>query len=326
VRGALLPIVLLLLAGAARAGDGEAGKEAPKFPRPVPRPTGAPPAEKPPTAEAKTRPPAKDLAAAKAEAGKSGMRILAVITTTHYESEPCRALEEALGSAEARAVLDGFVVLLAKEGEDLAFSKSLGLEGLGHPCTALLDAEGKPQAWLRGAWDGASWAREVKRLLAAVEALAGKRAAAEKAPGDPGALWEWSEALRAAGRTGEADDALARAENADPEGKSGLAAQFAFRRLEARVEDRMAIQDFEGARDLLDAHDREHPLSPRRAWVALYRALARAGRGEVDDAVRDLEDLLPAAKEKDPDLHALAESRLAGLKRIADLRSSDGRK
>ena len=62
-----------------------------------------------------------------------------------------------------------------------------------------------------------------------------------------------------------------RVERADPKDVSGLGPQVRFRRLEARLEDLVSIQDFDGARDLCDAYDREFPASPRRDEVALLR-------------------------------------------------------
>jgi hypothetical protein len=262
--------------------------------------------------------PAARLDAAKAAAKERKVRILAVVTEDFYDSAPCRRLEKALEDPAAREALAAFVPLRAVEKEDLALSKALGLDDLGHPFTAILDAEGRPVAWLRGAFDGPAWAKEVRRLAAAADAVEARRAAAEKAPADPKALWELSEALRAAGRVREADDALSRSENADPEGKSGLLPLFRFRRLEARVEDRMAAQDFDGTRTLLDAYDREFPTSPRRPWVAFYRAVARALRGETDGALDDLREVAAGAKEKDPELAALAEARVAALEKVID--------
>jgi tetratricopeptide (TPR) repeat protein len=250
------------------------------------------------------KPPA-DLAAAKAAAKERKVRILAVVTEDFYPSEPCRRLEKAV---DEKGVAASFVLLRVVEKEDVALSKGLRLDDLGHPYTALLDAGGNVLAALRGAFDG-------------VEA---KRAALEKTPADPKALWELSEAIRAAGRVREADESLARAENADPEGKSGLAPLFRFRRAEARVEDRMAVQDFEGARALLDAYEKEFPASPRKAWVAFYRALCRGLAGEVDGALEDLKEVAakakPGEKGADPELLALAESRAAALGKVAEKR------
>jgi hypothetical protein len=253
--------------------------------------------------------PIGDLAAAKAAAKERKVRILAVVTEGFYPSEPCRRLEKAAEDREASAP---FVLLRVVEKEELEFSKGLRLEDLGHPYTAILDAEGSVLAVLRGAFPAAAWAKEVKRLAAAADAVDAKRDALGKSPADPKALWEFSEALRAAGRVREADDALSRAENADPEGKSGLAALFRFRRAEARVEDRMAVQDFDGARALLDAYEKEFPSSPRKAWVALYRALCRGLAGE------DLKEVAAGAKGKDADLLALAESRIAAFEKVAE--------
>lgn len=259
--------------------------------------------------------PVPDLAAAKAAARERKVRILAVVTEAFYPSEPCRSLEKAAEDGEATAP---FVLLRVAEKEDLAFSKDLRLDDLGHPYTAILDAEGAVLATLRGAFPGAAWAKEVKRLAAAADAVDAKRAAVGKSPADAKAIWEFSEALRAAGRVREADDALARAENADPEGKSGLAPLFRFRRAEARVEDRMAVQDFDGARALLDAYEKEFPSSPRKPWVAFYRALCRGLAGEVDGAVEDLKEVAAGAKGKDPELLALAESRIAAFEKVAE--------
>ena len=314
-RSALSTVLLLsLLAPAARGQDG--GKAAPP-PAPAPgekpsAPASAPPAPAAPAAVAW----AKDLDAAKTAAKEQGRRILAVLLEDFYPSEPCGRLEKALEDAAAREALAGFVPLRVVEKEDLAFAKSLGLDDLGHPCTAILDAEGRALAWLRGAFDGAAWAKEVRRLGAALDALESKRAAAEKAPADAKALWELSEGLRAAGRVRDADDALARAENADPEGRTGLSPLLRYRRLEARVEDRMAVQDFEGARTLLDAYDREFPASPRRPWVAFLRAVARAYRGEVDGALEDLREI--AASAKDEELLPLVTARIAALEKVLE--------
>ncbi len=265
--------------------------------------------------------PAADLAAAKAQAKERKVRILAVVTEDFYPSEPCKRMEAALDAKEAVAP---FVPLKVVEKEDVAFSKGLALEDLGHPYTALLDADGKVLATLRGAFEPAAWAKEVARLSAAADAVEAKRPAAEASPADAKGIWEFSEALRAAGRVRDADEALARAENADPEGKAGLAALFRFRRVEARVEDRMSVQDFEGSKALLDAYDREHPNSPRKAWVAFYRALCRGLLGEVDGAIEDLKEIAAAAKtgEKgaDADLLALAESRAAAFEKVAERR------
>ena len=259
------------------------------------------------------KPPA-DLAAAKAAAKERKARILAVVTQDQYASEPCRRMEKALEDKDATAP---FVPLRVVEKEDAAFSKALRLDDLGHPYTVLLDADGKALAALRGAFEPAAWAREVKRLAAAADGVEGTATSLAKAPSDPKALWDWSEALRAAGRVREADEALARAENADPEGKSGLAPHFRFRRLEARVEDRMAVQDFDGAKALLDAYDREFPTSPRKGWIAFYRAIGRGMSGEIDGAIEDLKEVAAGAKagEKgaEPDLLALADSRAAAF-------------
>ena len=259
--------------------------------------------------------PPVDLAAAKAAAKERKVRILAVVTEDFYPSEPCRRMEKAL---DAKEVVAPFVPLKVVEKEDVAFSKGLGLEDLGHPYTAILDAEGKVVATLRGAFEAAAWAKEVGRLAAAADAVEAKRAGAGASPADPKGIWEFSEALRAAGRVREADEALSRAENADPEGKAGLAPLFRFRRAEARVEDRMSVQDFEGAKALLDAYDREFPNSPRKAWVAFYRAIVRGLTGEVDGAIEDLKEIAAGAKEKDPDLQALAESRAAAFEKVVE--------
>jgi tetratricopeptide (TPR) repeat protein len=259
--------------------------------------------------------PIADLAAAKAAAKERKVRILAVVTEEFYPSEPCKRMEKALDDKEAAAP---FVPLKVVEKEDVAFSKGLALEDLGHPYTAILDAEGRVLASLRGAFESAAWAKEVKRLAAAADGVEAKEAALAKSPADAKSIWEFSEALRSAGRVREADDALARAENADPEGKSGLAALFRFRRVEARVEDRMSVQDFEGARALLDGYDKDHPNSPRKAWVAFYRALCRGLVGEVDGAIEDLKEVAAGAKEKDPELLALAESRVAVLEKVVE--------
>jgi len=265
--------------------------------------------------------PVADLAAAKAAAKERKVRILAVVTEDFYPSEPCRRIEKAV---DEKGVAASFVLLRVVEKEDLALSKGLRLDDLGHPYTALLDAEGNVLAALRGAFDAAAWSAEVKRLAAAADGVEAKRAALEKSPADPKALWELSEAIRAAGRVREADESLARAENADPEGKSGLAPLFRFRRAEARVEDRMAVQDFEGARALLDAYEKEFPASPRKAWVAFYRALCRGLAGEVDGALEDLKEVAakakPGEKGADPELLALAESRAAALGKVAEKR------
>jgi tetratricopeptide (TPR) repeat protein len=243
-----------------------------------------------------------------------------VVTEGFYESAPCRRFEKALADPTAVETMGMFVLLRIAEKEDLALSKGLGLEDLGHPYTALLDEEGRPLAWLRGAFGAADWAKEVRRLAAACDAVEARRAALAKAPGDARALWELSEALRDAGRVRDADETLARAENADPDGKSGLLPLFRFRRLEARVEDRMAVQDFEGVKTLVDAYDREFPGSPRRPWVAFYRAVARACRGETDAALDDLREVAAGAKGKDAALVAAVEARIAALDRVIERR------
>jgi hypothetical protein len=321
VRRSLLPAVALLLAAAAAAGE---------EPAPAPKPAENPPAEKPaeekpaakeePGAKAVAVVRAKDLEGAKAAAKAARRRIVVVAVPAWYESEPSRRIAKALQDDRAVDALGGFVLLEEKEKADLALSKALGLEDLGHPYTAILDEEGRVLASLRGAFDAAAWAGEVRRLAVACDAVAARRAALAKAPGEPKALWELSEALREAGRVREADETLARAENADADGKSGLLPLFRFRRLEARVEDRMAVQDFEGVKTLVDAYDREFPGSPRRPWVALYRALARAYRGETDAALEDLREVAAGAKGKDESLRVAAEARIAALEKVIERR------
>ncbi len=295
-------VTVLVLGTAARGEDVK--------PAPAPAPT-----------EAKAPAPlewAKDLDAAKAAAKEKGRRILAVVTEEFYPSEPCRRLEKALEDPAAKEVLGPFVPLRVVEKEDLAFSKGAGLKDLGHPYSAILDADGTVVASLRGAYAADAWAKEVRRLAAAADAWSAKRSAAEKAPVDAGALFGLSEALRDLGRVREADDVLSRAENADPEDRAGLAPLLRFRRLEARVEDRMAAQDFEGVRTLLDTYEREFPNSPKRPWVALWRALARAYRGETDGALEDLREIASSAK--DEVLAAQAKERVAALERVVERR------
>ena len=113
------------------------------------------------------KPPA-DLAAAKAAAKERKARILAVVTEDFYPSEPCRRMEKVLDDKEAVAP---FVPLKVVEKEDVAFSKELRLEDLGHPYTAILDAEGKVLATLRGAFEAAAWSKEVRRLASAADAV-----------------------------------------------------------------------------------------------------------------------------------------------------------
>lgn len=302
---------LLAAAAPARAGEGD---PPPPAGAPAPAPAAAPAPPAPAKEPAAPAPWARDLAAAKAAAAERRVRILAVVTESFYPSEPCDRLAAAVLDPAAAKAAGGFALLRIEEKEDLAFSKGLGLEDLGHPYTALLDAEGRVVATLRGARGAEAWAREVARLSAAADALDEARAAAAGAPGDARTLWRLSEALRDLGRTREADDALARAENADPEGKSGLAPHFAFRRLEALVEDRMAVQDFEGARAALDGYDREHPSSPRRRLVFLWRALCRAHLGEAEAALEDLREV--AAEKGDEALAALAAEKAAALEKV----------
>ncbi len=300
-----LAFLLLLLASPSPAQDG-AAEPAPEKPAEKP---AAPPATPAPAPE----PPA-DLAAARTLAAERNCRILAVVTEEFYASEPCDRLAKALGEPEAAKAAEGFVLLRVSEKEDVAFSKSLGLEDLGHPYTAILDGSGKAQASLRGAFEAGRWAKEILRLSRALDAVDAARAAVAKDAADARALWDLSEALRDAGRVREADDVLATAERKDPDGTSGLAPLFAFRRVEARMEDRMAVQDFEGARAALDAYDRSFPNSPRRRHVFVYRALCRAHLGEADAALADLKEV--AAEKKDEALSALAAEKAASLEKV----------
>jgi tetratricopeptide (TPR) repeat protein len=282
-----------------------------------------PPAPAPAAAPAEPKPAAavewaKDLDAAKAAAKEKSRRILLVATEDFYPSEPCTRLEKAVAEPAAREALAGFVPLRVVEKEGVEVSRTLGLQDLGHPYTALLDAEGKVVAALRGAFGAEAWAKEMRRLAAAADAWEAKRAAAENTPGDARALFDLSEALRDLGRVREADDVLARAENADPEDRARLAAQFRFRRLEASVEDRMAAQDFDGARALLDAYEKEFPNSPLKPWVGFYRALTRAWRGEADGALEDLKEIAGSAK--DPALAALAREKASALEKLIEKR------
>ena len=260
-----------------------------------------------------------DAAAARREAREKGTRVLAVVLAGFYESEPCARLEKALEEEAARAALEGLVPLRVVEKEDLAFSKAAGLEDLGHPYTALLDPEGKAVGWRRGALPAKEWAREVRALVDAAAALEAKRAAAEKDPADARALFELSEALRPLGRVREADEALGRAERADPADRAGLAPLFGFRRLEARLEDLVAAQDFAAARALCDDYDREFPGSPRRSRVAFWRAVCRAHLGEPEAARKDLEAL--AAEAAEEDLRTLARERAEAIGRVLEKRA-----
>lgn len=240
------------------------------------------------------------------------------MTAEFYPSELGARLEKAVEEEPARAALAGLVPLRIVEKEDLAFSKALGLQDLGHPYTALLDSEGRFLAHLRGAVPAAAWSKEIRRLVAAAAALDVKKDEARKDASNAKALFALSEAWRELRRDREADDILARAENADPDDKTGLLPLFRFRRVEARVEDRMAAQDFEGARTLLDAYDREFPTSPRKSWIAFYRAVARAFRGETEPALEDLRELATGAAAKDEPLLALVTERIAALEKVID--------
>jgi len=317
VRNALL--VLFFAASPAAAQEGSAP---PAPPPPVPAP---PVPDAGSSAAPATPPPAKlevvwrkDLDAAKAAAREGSLRIVAVVTEEFYPSELCARLEKAVEEEPARAALAGLVALRIVEKEDLAFSKALGLQDLGHPYTALLDSEGKYLAHLRGAVPAAAWAKEIGRLLAAAASLDRRRDEARKDASNAKALFGLSEAWRELRRDREADDVLARAENADPDDRAGLLPLFRFRRVEARVEDRMAAQDFEGARALLDAYDREFPTSPRKPWIAFYRAVTRAYRGETEPALEDLRELAAGAAAKDESLLALVTERVASLEKVID--------
>ena len=276
-------------------------------PAPVPAPDAKPPA---------ARAWLTDIDAARKEARASNRRILAVVLAGSYESEPSRRLERALDEAPAKTALEGLVPLRVSEGADLAFSKAAGLEDLGHPYTAILDADGRAVGWRRGAFPAEAWAKEARGLAAAAAAWDGKRAAVEKAPGDAKALWECSESLRPLGRVREADDLLDRVERVDPKDAAGLGPLVRFRRLEARLEDLVSIQDFDGARDLCDAYDREFPASPRRDEVAFWRALCRAFKGEPETARRDLEAL--AESTKDEALRARIRAKMEALDRVIE--------
>ncbi len=317
--GTRVASALLLLAAAAPG----ARAEDPPAPAPpaAPAKEGAPVPAAEVTAKASPAgeiPWAKDLAEALVEAGKRDRLVLAVVLEDWYPSEPCRRLEEALKDPLARAAGEGSVPVRVVEDEKRTFSEARGLAGVGHPYTALLDAAGKPVAVLRGAWPAAAWAAHVRRLAAAAERWRARRSEAEKSPDDPKALFALSEALRDLGRSAEADDVLPRVERAlgksDPEGKSPLHPLVRFRRAEARVEDRMAVQDFEGARALLDAYEKEFPSSPHRRWVAFYRAVTQAYRGEPDPALETLREI--AAEKADATLAALAAERVALIEKV----------
>jgi tetratricopeptide (TPR) repeat protein len=314
VRGAAAALVLLLAAPA--RGAEEAPAPAPAAPAP------ASPSGKPAAGTGAAEKPAwrTDPVAARREAREKGTRVLAVVLAGFYESEPCTRLEKALEEEPARAALEGLVPLRVVEKEDLAFSKAAGLEDLGHPYTALVDPEGKAIAWRRGALPAKEWAREVRALVEAAAAFEAKRAAAEKDPADARALWELSESLRPLGRVREADEALGRAERADPSDRAGLAPLFAFRRLEARLEDLASAQDFAAARALCDDYDREHPGSPRRPRVAFWRAVCRAHLGEAEAAKKDLEALASEAPEEE--LRTLARERAEAIGRILEKRGA----
>lgn len=313
VARALFAAALLVAVPAARAEEPAA---------PPPKTESAPAPESKPAAPAPARSPAApgtwltDAEAARREARSSNRRILAVVLAGSYESEPSRRLERALDEAPAKAALEGLVPLRVSEGADLAFSKAAGLEDLGHPYTAILEADGRAVGWRRGAFPAEAWAKEARALAAAAAAWDGKRAAVDKAPGDAKALWECSEALRPLGRVREADDLLDRVERADPKDAAGLGPQVRFRRLEARLEDLVSIQDFDGARDLCDAYDREFPASPRRDEVALWRAIGRAFRGEPETARRDLEALAEATK--DEALRARIRAKIEALDKVIE--------
>jgi len=312
-RAALAAALVLAAAGPGRAAEEPAPPPPKTAPAPVPRPAEAPAAEAKPAGADGWH---TDPEAARREAREKGRRVLAVVLAGAYESEPSRRLERAIGEAPAKAGVEGLVPLRVAEKEDLAVSKAAGLEDLGHPYTAILDAEGRALGWRRGAFPAEAWAKEVRALASAVAEWERKRDAAAGSPSDAKALWECSEALRPLGRVREADDLLDRVERADPSGAAGFAPRIRFRRLEARLEDLVAVQDFDGARDLCDAYDREFPGSPRRDDVALWRAICRAYRGEAEAARRDLEALAGATA--DEGIRAAARARIEALDRVLE--------
>ncbi len=311
---------LPLTAGVTAAAPGDP-PAAPVPPAAAPAAPASKPEVPPPAADGKEAPKWHgELAAAKAEAAAANRRILAVVTAGWYPSEPSRRLAEAVADPDAAPALEGFALLRVTEDATLPLSTPLGLVDEGHPYTALLESDGTVVASLRGAWPAARWAEDVRTLAAAADTRAAAAARVAATPTDLRARWDLSEALRALGRSAEADAELGRAEALDPEGRSPLQAEFRFRRTEARYEDRMAVQDFAGALALLDAYEKDFPNGPRRRWVAVYRALGLAYSGDIDGALADLATL--AADGRDPALQRLAADRRAAVERIRDARAA----
>jgi tetratricopeptide (TPR) repeat protein len=285
---------------------------------------GTPAATPAPAAPATTAPASTpevwhtETAKAIADAATRNVRILAIVTQDFYPSDPCVRLLASIDDPATRAARDGLVLLRVNEGKALPFSTERKLEGEGHPYTALLEPSGAPVSVLRGAWTATAWAEKVTRLRAAATRWDAARTASVEKPHDAATLYELSESLRALERVQEADEALRRADARLPADSTDLKARVRFRLMEARFEDRVAVQDFDGADALLNAFERDHPNAPHRRRVALYRALVRAHRGDLDVAIAELDAL--AALEGDPDLareaaeHAAAARRIKGLK------------